>query len=244
MEHELYHYGILGMKWGIRRYQDANGRLTPEGRKRARQEYRADNKKAFQLGKEATIAAKANRFAAKNTLKAVTKYYGNTSKNGSTITRKYENMLVALETGNILAKQAAEAQERVEAHHKELQEKYGKDAISDIRRDKYGKIDEEVVTTGQLAVDAAITTASIAGVAFGKLPVGVIVVPRSARGMGYSKYRDTKYAVKQGRRQERENRLKEGFKQDANKALDEAKETANSAVEKVNEDLQKLIKKL
>ena len=62
--------------------------------------------------------------------------------------------------------------------------------------------------------------------------------------MGYSKYRNTKYAVKQGRRQERENRLKEGFKQDANKVLNEAKETANSAAEKVNEDLQKLIKKL
>ena len=31
---ELYHHGILGMKWGIRRFQNKDGSLTEEGNKR------------------------------------------------------------------------------------------------------------------------------------------------------------------------------------------------------------------
>lgn len=37
MSYELYHYGVPGMKWGVRRYIDKQGRLTPKGRQRYNQ---------------------------------------------------------------------------------------------------------------------------------------------------------------------------------------------------------------
>lgn len=33
-KNELYHHGILGQKWGVRRYQNEDGSLTEDGRRR------------------------------------------------------------------------------------------------------------------------------------------------------------------------------------------------------------------
>lgn len=36
---EIYHHGIKGQKWGIRRYQNPDGSLTPDGKKRYSKEF-------------------------------------------------------------------------------------------------------------------------------------------------------------------------------------------------------------
>lgn len=42
---ELYHHGVKGMRWGIRRYQNKDGSLTAAGQKRYERDIRENNAK-------------------------------------------------------------------------------------------------------------------------------------------------------------------------------------------------------
>lgn len=51
MNNELYHHGIKGMRWGIRRYQNPDGSLTPAGKKRLQQ---LDSEREALVGKKSS----------------------------------------------------------------------------------------------------------------------------------------------------------------------------------------------
>ena len=53
---EIYHYGVKGMKWGVRRFQNENGSLTNAGRKR----YDDDNGKSAAPSSKKTISKSTN----------------------------------------------------------------------------------------------------------------------------------------------------------------------------------------
>lgn len=54
---ELYHHGIKGMKWGVRRYQNADGSLTREGKKHLRNNLYSEYRKGGTSKLTAKIAS-------------------------------------------------------------------------------------------------------------------------------------------------------------------------------------------
>lgn len=71
----IAHHGIKGQKWGFRRYQNPDGSLTEEGRRRydikeAKIKAKAEKVTAKAQVKSAKLAAKTEKLAAKNLKKA------------------------------------------------------------------------------------------------------------------------------------------------------------------------------
>lgn len=193
---ELYHYGIKGMKWGVRRYQNSDGSLTAEGKKKARQEYKEDNKKAFALGKEATVYGHAAAKSMNRTIKIENKLDKQYEKDPEGITRRTQALRkkwnASSKTSAQLVQAYAAARDAGEKHCESLIDKYGKEAILPIKYkdiklkegeyspSSFRTINEKTNSVSDYALNAGISLTTVALNIMGVLPVAVLSSPNTA----------------------------------------------------------------
>ena len=201
---ELYHFGIKGMHWGVRRYQNVDGPLTAAGRKRygsesnfgakerrqARKEVRADNRKAFELGKKATVLGEASKRAndavGRREHKIEELRDAGYDQHGVKVSKQASKLAVDYATKNRLSAEYEKARHEAESFSKELISKYGDQAVTSIRM-RDGVISERVNRgrdwLATAAVSAAITTMT---------PMVAILWPAGKQTLGRNAYRSEK----------------------------------------------------
>lgn len=192
---ELYHYGVKGMKWGVRRYQNSDGTLTAAGKKKARYEYRSDNKTAYELGKNATIFGRAAAKSTRRSIKLENKLNKQLEQDPEVSSRRTKSILnkydASMETTAQLGQQYMDARVKAEKHCKSLIDKYGEEAVSDIKykdiklpkaQDSPGSVKVMNERTNNTLDYAAAVGASFTSFAVGGLmgsPVAVIFGPKT-----------------------------------------------------------------
>ena len=172
---ELYHWGIKGMKWGVRRFQNPDGTLTAQGKQRYK-DYKSDQSTRRNLTRH-VAADKKNLKARGEAMNEVTKNYNDAQeqmRKASSkvfISKKKRQELVDEANANLT--KAGEELEKRRADLNRAERIYNKDAealfkhVDDMTK-KYGSenvksLDTKKVKLGEYySIDAIKTGVTVA----------------------------------------------------------------------------------
>lgn len=91
---EMYHHGILGQRWGVRRYQNANGTLTAAGRRRLGNSVSYDNNGRISSSDRARAQSQIHSNVANDYRNASTALQSasNAARSAASLTEKSKNL--------------------------------------------------------------------------------------------------------------------------------------------------------